>query len=903
MRVLIFISVFTISFLSLSAQGTKTLTLDDYKDWNRITNTAISPDGQWMTYTYAPNEGDTATFFIREIAGDTIFSTYQVKNVSFSNDSEWLAFLIDPTEKEAKALKQQKKPVNSSLFLYQLSSRTVDTIKDVQTYRFSETATYLAVKKAKSDPDAKHAGADLLIRNLQDGVSTNLGNVSEFAFNEQGDLLAYLVDANGGSGNGLYLKELDQHRTWPLHTSSNTYSQLCWQEKGDQIAVLFGDTPSGKIQRQNTLFWVSGLNVGMTSLPASQTFTPGEAEGFPAAHVISEYASLQWNEAGTQLFFGVKEQEDELKKGEELEANVDVWHWKDEVVQSRQMITANRDRRSTHLSVLNLADQQFVQLETEDHPNVAINLKSPWAVASVDTAYRTRRDMPGGYADLYRLDTRNGASTPIAKTVYHDLGISPMGDYAVYSREGAVMLYDLAKGKTTNITERSKVDFQNKDFDRPVEKPTYGIGGWSSDGDWLMLNHKYDIYAFSLQSDEVINLTRGMGDSEEIRFRFVSFDRGMDTLNIAEPLLLSAYGEWTKKSGFYGLTFGKKPKALRYTDKMLGRPMKAKDADVLLYTEQTFEEFPDYWVTDLSFNSPQKMTDANPQLSEYKWGRRVLVDYTDQRGHKLQATLALPAGYEAGEKYPMIIYFYEKMSQRHHQFSMPTYDDRPHMSTYASNGYLVLMPDIVYDEGKPGSSALDDVTSAAHKVIDLGYADPDRIGLQGHSWGGYQSSFILTQTDMFACVVTGAPLTNLISMYNVAYKRTGNLNGPILEWSQGRMGVSPWDNMELYRSQSPIHHAENITTPFLILHGTADGAVDWVQGLEYYATARRLGKEVILLSYPDEPHHLQKEANQKDFQIRMKQYFDYYLKDAAPPLWLKEGVRHLDKKRIQPEDK
>lgn len=903
MRQLIF-SLFFILFIgSLAAQEKRALSLEDYKQWNRITNTAISPDGQWMTYTYAPNEGDTATFFIREIAGDTIFSTYQVKNVSFSNDSEWLAFLIDPAEKEAKALKQQKKPVNSSLFLYQLSSRTVDTIKDVQTYRFSETATYLAVKKAKSDPDAKHAGADLLIRNLQDGVSTNLGNVSEFAFNEQGDLLAYLVDANGGSGNGLYLKELDQHRTWPLHTSSNTYSQLCWQEKGDQIAVLFGDTPSGKIQRQNTLFWVSGLNVGMTSLPAPQTFTLGEAEGFPAAHVISEYASLQWNEAGTQLFFGVKEQEDELKKGEELEANVDVWHWKDEVVQSRQMITANRDRRSTHLSVLNLADQQFVQLETEDHPNVAINLKSPWAVASVDTAYRTRRDMPGGYADLYRLDTRNGASTPIAKTVYHDLGISPMGDYAVYSREGAVMLYDLAKGKTTNITERSKVDFQNKDFDRPVEKPTYGIGGWSSDGDWLMLNHKYDIYAFSLQSDEVINLTRGMGDSEEIRFRFVSFDRGMDTLNIAEPLLLSAYGEWTKKSGFYGLTFGKKPKALRYTDKMLGRPMKAKDADVLLYTEQTFEEFPDYWVTDLSFNSPQKMTDANPQLSEYKWGRRVLVDYTDQRGHKLQATLALPAGYEAGEKYPMIIYFYEKMSQRHHQFSMPTYDDRPHMSTYASNGYLVLMPDIVYDEGKPGSSALDDVTSAAHKVIDLGYADPDRIGLQGHSWGGYQSSFILTQTDMFACVVTGAPLTNLISMYNVAYKRTGNLNGPILEWSQGRMGVSPWDNMELYRSQSPIHHAENITTPFLILHGTADGAVDWVQGLEYYATARRLGKEVILLSYPDEPHHLQKEANQKDFQIRMKQYFDYYLKDAAPPLWLKEGVRHLDKKRIQPEDK
>ena len=278
-----------------------------------------------------------------------------------------------------------------------------------------------------------------------------------------------------------------------------------------------------------------------------------------------------------------------------------------------------------------------------------------------------------------------------------------------------------------------------------------------------------------------------------------------------------------------------------------------------------------------------------------------MVAYTDARGNELQGTLALPADYDPAKKYPMIVYFYEKMSQRHHQYSMPTYDDRPHMSTYASNGYLVLMPDIVFDEGLPGSSALDDVTSAVKEVIKLGYADPARVGLQGHSWGGYESSFIVTQTDMFAAVVTGAPLTNLISMYAVAYKRSGNLNGPILEWSQGRMGVSPWENMELYRSQSPIHHAQNIKTPFLILHGTSDGAVDWNQGLEFYSAARRLGKKVILLSYPDEPHHLEKEENQKDFQIRMKQYFDHYLKDSPAPLWLKEGVPHANKTRLGPD--
>jgi dipeptidyl aminopeptidase/acylaminoacyl peptidase len=245
----------------------------------------------------------------------------------------------------------------------------------------------------------------------------------------------------------------------------------------------------------------------------------------------------------------------------------------------------------------------------------------------------------------------------------------------------------------------------------------------------------------------------------------------------------------------------------------------------------------------------------------------------------------------------MLVYFYEKMSQNHHQYSSLVYDDRPHMSEYASDGYLVLMPDIVYNDGKPGTSALDDVTSAVKKVIDLGYADPARIGLQGHSWGGYESSFIVTQTDMFAAVVTGAPLTNLESMHNILYKQTGGGNAPLIQWGQGRMATVPWDDPEGYASQSPVRFVRNITTPFMILHGTADGAVDWNQGLEFYVAARREGKQVILLSYMDEPHHLAKKENQIDFQRRMKQFFDHYLKDAPAPEWMTNGVPYLERGR------
>lgn len=877
-------------------QSKKALSLEDYAQWNRIRNTAISPDGGWMTYSYEPNEGDSK-LYIHKLSADTVHSVINGKQVAFSEDSQWAAYLMDLPEKE----KKKGQPASSKFQLYQLASGTTYDIDNARSFSFSEAANYIAIHKNPADRKAEHKGSDLILKDLKGNSTLNIGNVSSYAFNDGGTLFAYLVDANGDSGNGLYVVDLANLRTWALHTGSHSYGQLTWNEEGNKLAVLFGNTPEGMVEQENTLFWVSGLSSGMSTAGVQNTYNPAEGAGFPENKVISEYGRLNWNKAGTQLFLGVKAQQEELKKADELKANVDVWHWKDERVQSVQMVQANRDRRATELSVLNLGQKTFIQLETDDMPTVNYSEKSPWAVGYMNKDYRNDVTLPGNYADLYAINTQTGAKSMIAQKIYWKRGISPDGQWTLFEQEGELMAYNFKSKKTTNLTAKTGISFVDDEFDQPVEKPNHRIAGWSADGNSVVLNNKYDVWVVALSTDKAENLTQGLGDEQSIRFRPVQLDPDAEGFDLGQPLLLSAYGEWTKKSGYFSVKRGKKPKELRFVDKSIGRLTKAKKADKVMYTEETFVDFPDYWVADLDLKKPEKLTNANPQQADYLWGKRVLVDYTDKRGHKLQATLALPADYEQGKKYPMVVYFYEKMSQRHHQYSMPTYDDRPHMSTYASNGYLVLMPDIIYDEGKPGSSALDDVVAASQKVIDLGYADPGRIGLQGHSWGGYESSFILTQTDMFAAVVTGAPLTNLISMYNVAYKRTGSLNGPILEWSQGRMGVSPWDDMELYRSQSPIHHAENISTPFLILHGTADGAVDWLQGLEFYTTARRLGKNVILLSYPDEPHHLSKEDNQKDFQVRMKQYFDHYLKDAEAPLWMKKGVDHLDKKRIGPE--
>jgi len=491
------------------------------------------------------------------------------------------------------------------------------------------------------------------------------------------------------------------------------------------------------------------------------------------------------------------------------------------------------------------------------------------------------------------------------------MGLSPDGKWFLYLKAGRVCSYQLATGTTTVIDGGRS--FVNAEDDHDYEKPVYGVAGFSSDGKSALLYDRYDLWALPLAGGQPVCLTKGEGARQEVRHRVVQLGRGgaggqrgggqrgggpQEPIDLEKPLLLSTFGEWTKKSGYSELKIGQAPASLLWLDKSVGAPTAAKNADRVIFTQQTFNEYPNYWVADKRIGSPRQVTDAMPDIfKEFAWGTKKLIDFKNSRGVRLQATLTLPAGYEPGKKYPMLVYFYELMSDTHHNFSFPVYDDRPHMSTYASNGYLVLQPDVRYVIGQPGTSAVDCVTSAVKKVIELGYADPARIGLQGHSWGGYQSSFIVTQTDMFAAVVTGAPPTDLTSFVGTLYRSTGTLQQGITEVGQVRMGAgaTPWSSKALYESQSPVHNAPKIKTPFMILHGTADGSVDYGQGLEFYAAARRLGKQVILLSYPDEAHHLGRKENQKDFQVRMRQFFDHYLKGAPAPTWMTEGVPQLKK--------
>jgi dienelactone hydrolase len=860
---------------------------------------------------YAPNEGD-AVLHVKSLAGDRTHTIPVGSAPVFSDDSRWVGYYVNPTTAELERARRARAPGATAAApapprrFEARNTTTGDTFSmpNAASFAFANGGAWLAVRGAKPVATAKHDGADLIVRDLSTGSTRNIGNVGLYAFDETGTHLAYTVDAAEKLGNGVYLLTLATGAVRPLDGAAADYAQLSWSNNGPHLAVLRGTKPEGKMHRANALLAFTNLGTAKSATAGVQ----GLANPLSAEHVISEYAPLRWSPDGTSVLLGAKAQEAEAKKSDDPTANVDVWHWKDPEPQSVQIVRLAQERRATSTAHFTLSSGALRVLGDEVMRSVQPTTDQKWGIGRIDTSYRGEVAWGGSRADYYRVNLATGERTLIAKSLSRTMGTSPDSRYFLYLQDKRVHAYDLESGRDVIIDNSTETRFVDVTDDHDYELPTYGVAGWSADGKHVLLNHQFDIWQLALNGSRAVNLTRGVGDREQIRFRIVrnaegarrgAEDRGID---LAKPLLLTAYGEWTKKSGYYELAPNKAPVPLIYDDRAIGGYTVSENGARIAFTKGSFTEYPDWYVSDRRFTSPRKITDANPQMVEYAWGSKRLVDYTNSKGQKLQGTLTLPANYEPGKKYPMIVYFYEKMSQQHHSFSMPVYDDRPHISTYASNGYLVLQPDVVYEIGKPGSSALDCVTSAVKKVIELGFADPARIGLQGHSWSGYQSSFILTQTDMFRTVVTGAPPTNLMSFYGTLYRSSGTIQQGISEVGQVRMGrgVTPWTAKELYESQSPVHNVQNIKVPFMILHGTEDGAVDWMQGLELYSAARRNGKEVILLSYPGEPHHLAKKENQKDFQVRMRQFFDHHLKGTPAPRWMTDGVPQLQKGRDTP---
>jgi dipeptidyl aminopeptidase/acylaminoacyl peptidase len=960
-------------------QNQKAIQLADILTWKRIQSPQVSSDGQWLAYRLAPAEGNAEVvltsikdgkeqrFAIGEAprgggggrpgaAGPAVS-----RDLAFSDDAKWLAFLAYPTVREAKTARRARRPIESKVILVELATGKKTEFEKIRRFAFSgERSTAIALQRYPAagpssgngapgggGPQAPAAGggtppaeprptaSDLILYDLTNATELNIGNVSDFAFDKKGDWLAWTIEAQDKVGNGIQLRNMATGAVTPLDSAKASYTRLTWTEKGDGLAVLRG--AEDKNYNEQVYALVAFKNFMASTPPVKVIYDPAKDKSFPAGMSISPNRSPVWMADFSAVTFGIREltpkkettqagrpggrdntEEAKPEEGggarpaaaakpeEDPEPGLVLWHWKDPRLQPMQQVQETQDRTFSFLCLYRPADEKFIRLADDALRQVTLAPEQEYAFGHDVREYEREGNMDGKrFQDVYSVDLKTGERKLALKKARWPMGPSPDGRRFLYYNDGQFFLYDAATGESVNLTKNIPAVFYDTDDDHNVVKPPNRPLGWSKDSDAVLLTDGYDLWKVPVRGGAAVNLTVN-GKKEQIRYRSVfRLDPEARNLDFSKPMYVSAYGEWTKKSGIGIIEPGKAGvRMLQWGDAAYSQLLKAKNADTYLYTRETVQEYPNYYAANASLENGRKLTDANPQQKDFLWtsGSR-LIDYTSSWGVKLQAALYLPANYEPGKSYPTLVYIYEKLSQSLNNYPQPAYNGF-NIAAYTSNGYAVLEPDITYRINDPGVSAAGCILPALKAAIATGIVDAKRVGLQGHSWGGYQTAFMVTQTDAFAAAVAGAPLTDMIAMYNAIYWNSGSTNQPIFESSQGRFSGGPWENPDAYIRNSPVYNATKVNTPLMILHNDKDGAVDWTQGIEYFNTLRRLGKKVILLQYKGENHGLSKPEDMKDYTVRMREFFDHYLKGAPAPKWMEDGIpllkmkEHLDSRKV-----
>jgi dipeptidyl aminopeptidase/acylaminoacyl peptidase len=752
------------------APAAAALPIADYARWRGTSGATISADGEWTAWSYTQVRRDDV-LHVRHIESGREHVVERGSRPVFSNDGRRVAYNVALPIAEIDKLEKDSKPVPRRAELLDLETGEKVGWDDVASFEFAETGTHLVVKKNQPEPKPKHAGADLIMRDLRTGTDELIGSVAWHAFNDAGTQLAYVIDADDMDGNGLHLIDLASGARRVLDSSRAKYARATWSEDGASLGVLRGVDADSLLQRENTLLAFTNMRA---SSPRRTEVAPG-SYALPAGHVASDKASLEWNETGDRLFFGVKAQERKPDKDEDIpewlkSSDVNVFHWNDDRIQTVQARQAQAERNRTDRAVLHVRDGRVVVLQDSTARGISVGRDGRWAVVWDDRAYVS--DWEESRADYYRVDANTGERTPMLEEHMRTLGMSPDGARFLYWKDDHVWAYELARDRHVNLTANAPVGFVNAEWDYLSTPPPYGVAGYTKDGRGVVLNHRYDLWYVPFDGRSPRNLTDGIGEEREMRLRYVRLDPEERFIDLARPVLLSAYGQWTKQAGFYELNRGRL-RELVYTDNIYNFPQKARAADRLLFTRQSWAEYPDLRVTSSSFGDIVRVTDANPQQAEYAWGRRILFDYTNSDGVKLQGTLAIPDSWQPDQRLPMIVQFYEKNSQNLHQYPTPTYRHSPQFAGYVSNGYLVLQPDVHFRGGSSHSDMLECVEAAIAKVVEMGYADPARVGLHGHSYSGGGASYIATRSNAFAAIVAGAAPINLVNEFNILFRGSG----------------------------------------------------------------------------------------------------------------------------------
>jgi dienelactone hydrolase len=861
---------------------------------------------------------------------------------------------VDRAKREKKKPEDQPKGGFGVLNLATGQAFTADRVKSFRVAE--ESGQYVAYqleapeKKADEKKEGegkprkkeKEPGTDLVVRHLATGTQLTIEEVVEYAWAKDGSWLAYGTSSTAKTPekDGTFVRRFTDGVTKTLLSGPGHYKGFAFDDTSTQLAFLSDrDTYKENPATFKLYYWSAAAPAG-----TAIELVSAAARGMPPGSVVSEHGRLEFSKDGARLFLGyARPPVAEPAEDAAEPVRVDLWSYKDPLLQPMQKVRADDEKKRSYRAVMHLKDRRFVALASEDMPDLTLIDQGDVALGASDVPYRQLQSWDTEYRDYYSVNLQDGSRKKLVEKARFGATLSPGGTHILTFNADDSEWYTVrvSDGVRTSLTARLGVRFDDESSDTPEPARAYGFAGWTTGDRSVLVYDKFDAWEIRPDGTDARLVTGGVGRKNSTVFRYVRIDPEEKTLPLDKPFLVSALNEVTKATGYWRITpadappapalkpargkpakgtapapaplparYGE-PQKLVMLDKRLGSPgaggpgsgpgggatlPKPKNADgPFILTAERFEEFPDLWTAGPDFQNLTRVTDANPQQAQYIWGRSELIDYRNADGKTLRAILTKPDDFDPAKKYPLMVYIYEELTNGLHNYATPQPGTSINQARYVSNGYVLLRPDIVYTTGYPGEDALKCVIPAVERVVGMGFIDPARIGIQGHSWGGFQITYLITRTNMFRAVEAGASVSNMVSAYGGIRWGTGMSRAWQYERSQSRIGAPPWIKTLQYIENSPIFWVEKVNTPYLTIHNDEDDAVPWYQGIEFFSALRRLGKEAYLFNFNTEKHGLRERENQKYWTIHLDEFFDHYLLGRPRPAWMDQGVPYLER--------
>jgi dipeptidyl aminopeptidase/acylaminoacyl peptidase len=899
----------------------KQIDFQAYDSWKKLEKHQTSLSGAWISYEINPLKGDGYLYFYNRTL-DKLDSIKRGKDASLSFNEDFIAYKLLPgydtlRKSELKKIDKKKWP-KDTLCIRLVKKDSLIKIPKVKSFSISEASNLLGYlteksdkkvetkkkkwfqKKKKPEKEVASDGFPFFVFSPEKGELLKEKNVTEFSLSKKGNYVAYIEHQKDKIDSFKLILFDSRNQIKKTVIAAKTAIQLpIWNEAETKISFIFSSDTS-KIKQ---------FELALVDLNSMKTTIYGDTNHvfFGKEQGVSEHRKPLFTENGRFLFFGKHQRIEPEKKDTLLESEkpkLDIWHYQDKTIQPQQLVNLKRDEKRNYLCVLDLKTDSFVQLSNDTlEVSPTSRLRGEYLLARSSENYKVEAQWTApSRSDYYRINF-NGKIDPIKTGIYYPGSLSPNGRYFSYFnpdlQEHRLIDLDLKTDNCVSSCSEKNINWVEDVNGMPMKAGPIGEIGFTANEQAFLLRSEFDLWSYDIAKQELTCLTEFEGEKSKTRFEPIFWSNDSVYVDF-DNLYVKGFNTKTKSESIHQFIKHENHidfKQVYSGDFSIVSTSRSKDKSTVLLRKSSVSQYPELTVLANDWKFEKEISKTNPQQNEYVWSTVELVKWKSYSGFELEGLVYKPTDFDVAKKYPLIVYYYELNSDELHTHHPP----RPtasvvHPTEYASAGYVVFIPDIRYKPGYPARGAYDCIMSGTDYVLKkYTNIDSTRMGLQGQSWGGYQSAQLITMTKRYKAAMAGAPVGNMFSAYGGIRWGSGLNRQFQYESTQSRIGKTIWEAPELFIENSPIFHLPKVSTPLLIMHNDQDGAVPWYQGIEIYTGLRRLGKPCWMLNYNGDDHNLTKLANKIDLSIRMRQFFDHYLLEKPIPIWMSEGLPAIDK--------